>query len=43
MMMVKGVCIPCIILGIVWVAHILFFAFGVKKYTSKEANEEKVQ
>ncbi len=29
-MMLKGLYIPCIILGGVWVIHILYFAFGVK-------------
>ena len=28
--------IPCMILGCVWVFHILYFTFGVKKYISNE-------
>lgn len=28
--------IPCVILGCVWVFHILYFTFGVKKYISNE-------
>lgn len=30
MMMLKGIYIPCIIMLVVWVAHIIYFAFGVK-------------
>lgn len=30
LMAVKGVWIPCIILAVVWVAHIIYFIFGVK-------------
>lgn len=29
-MMIKGIYVPCIILGCVWVAHIIYFTFGVK-------------
>lgn len=32
----KGLYIPCIILGGVWVFHILYFCFGVKKYIPRE-------
>lgn len=32
MMLRKGLYIPCAILGTVWVAHILYFVFGVKTY-----------
>lgn len=32
MMFVKGIYIPCIILGCVWVFHIVYFIFGVKTY-----------
>lgn len=39
MMMLKAVYIPCIILGCVWVFHIIYFIFGVK--TLKEGNETK--
>lgn len=28
--------IPCVILGCVWMFHILYFTFGVKKYISNE-------
>ena len=30
MMMLKSLYIPCIILAIVWVCHIIYFVFGVK-------------
>ena len=30
MMARKSIWIPCFILGIVWLCHILYFAFGVK-------------
>lgn len=32
MMFRKDLYIPCFILGCVWLFHILYFAFGVKKY-----------
>lgn len=34
MMMLKEIYIPCVILAIVWVCHIIYFVFGVK--TMKE-------
>lgn len=30
MMLLKGLYVPCIILGCVWVFHIVYFLFGVK-------------
>lgn len=39
MMARKGIWIPCIIIGVVWVCHIMYFVFGVK--TLKE--EKTVQ
>ena len=39
MMGAKGVKIGCIVLGCVWVFHILFFCFGVKTIPAKEAAE----
>ncbi len=32
MMLLKGLYVPCMILGGVWVFHILYFVFGVKRY-----------
>lgn len=37
MMARKGVWIPCIIIGVVWLAHILYFVFRVKTITKEEA------
>ena len=37
MMLLKGLYIPCIILFFVWVFHMVYFAFGVKKYTKPKA------
>lgn len=39
MMFRKALYIPCAILGGVWLFHILFFCFGVKKYEPKKENE----
>lgn len=36
MMLLKELFIPCNILFCVWVFHIVYFVFGVKKYTSDE-------
>lgn len=30
MMLCKGILIPCIVLAIVWVCHVIYFLFGVK-------------
>lgn len=38
MMMRKGILVPCIILAVVWVCHIIYFAFGVKTIR----NENKI-
>jgi len=36
----KGVWIPCVILGIVWVCHIIYFVFFVKTIKGDTGNEE---
>lgn len=36
MMMRKSIIVPCIILAVVWICHIIYFVFGVK--TLKENN-----
>lgn len=36
MMFRKALYIPCAILGAVWLMHILYFIFGVKKYKGEE-------
>lgn len=40
MMLGKAIYIPCIILGIVWICHIIYFIFGVK--TIKKADTEEI-
>ena len=39
MMIRKDLYIPCAILGGVWLFHILYFIFGVKKYKPREEPE----
>ena len=39
MMIRKDLYIPCAILGGVWLFHILYFCFGVKKYMPKDDSE----
>ena len=36
----KGVWIPCIILGVVWVCHFIYFVFFVKTIKGEAGNEE---
>lgn len=36
MMFRKGLIVPCVILAIVWVCHIVYFLFGVKTIQSAE-------
>ena len=43
MMFRKDLFIPCAILGGVWLFHILYFLFGVKKYVPKEGKETQSQ
>ena len=33
----KGIWIPCVILAVVWVAHLVYFIFGIKTITPAEA------
>ncbi|MBQ7980324.1 MAG: YbaN family protein [Oscillospiraceae bacterium] len=40
MMFAKAVYVPCIILGCVWLFHIIYFAFGVKTYRPAENVKE---
>lgn len=39
MMLRRGLYIPCAILGGVWLLHILYFTFGVKKYQPPQSDE----
>lgn len=36
----KGIWIPCIILGVVWVCHLIYFIFFVKTIKGEPVNEE---
>lgn len=38
MMIRKALYIPCAILGAVWVFHVLYFCFGVKRYVPDEGS-----
>ncbi len=40
MMARKGLLIPCIILGIVWLGHVIYFVFRVKTIPVREYPEE---
>jgi len=40
MMARKGIWIPCIILAVVWVCHVLYFVFGVKTIRADDAAEK---
>lgn len=35
----KGIWIPCILLGVVWVCHLVYFLFGVKTLTNIPSEE----
>ena len=37
----KGIWIPCIILGVVWVCHFIYFVFIVKTIKGEVQNEEQ--
>ena len=37
-MAVKGIWIPCVIIAVVWVAHIIYFIFGVKTVTGTDGS-----
>lgn len=37
MMMLKAIYIPCVILAIVWICHIIYFVFGVKTIKAENA------
>ena len=36
MMARKGIWVPCIIIAVVWVCHVIYFVFGVKTIKSEE-------
>ncbi len=37
MMFLKQIYVPCIILGCVWLFHIIYFCFGVKTFKTESA------
>lgn len=39
MMMRKGLYIPCTIMAVVWIAHIIYFSAGVKNYESNSSKK----
>ncbi len=39
MMLRQGIVVGCTVLGIVWVFHLLYFAFGVRTISPEEAEE----
>ena len=40
MMARKGIWVPCIIIGVVWACHIIYFVFGVKTIKAEELPKE---
>lgn len=40
LMLRKGIIVPCIILAVVWVCHLLYFLFGVKTIPAAETAQE---
>lgn len=40
LMLRKGIIVPCIILAVVWVCHLVYFLFGVKTIPAAESAEE---
>ena len=40
MMARKGIWIPCVILAVVWICHVICFVFGVKTIRTEDAAEE---
>lgn len=40
MMISRNILIPCIILAVVWICHIVYFVFGVK---TLKCNDEKIE
>ena len=40
MMGLKGIVTGCVVLGFVWVLHLMYFIFGIKTIPTKEATSE---
>ena len=41
MMMLKGIIIPCIILAVVWLCHLIYFIFFVKTIPSDKTEKKE--
>lgn len=41
LMLRKGIIVPCVILAVVWVCHLVYFLFGVKTIPAAETAQEK--
>ena len=39
----KGIWIPCIILGVIWLAHVIYFVFFVKTIPAAEKEQDKIE
>lgn len=40
LMLRKGIIVPCVILAVVWVCHLVYFLFGVKTVPAAETAQE---
>lgn len=40
LMLRKGIIIPCVVLAVVWVCHLVYFLFGVKTIPAAETAQE---
>ena len=40
LMLRKGIIVPCVILAVVWVCHLVYFLFGVKPIPAAETAQE---
>ena len=40
LMLRKGIIVPCVILAVVWVCHLVYFLFGVKTIPADETAQE---
>lgn len=40
LMLRKGIIVPCIVLAVVWVCHLVYFLFGVKTVPAAETAQE---
>ena len=40
LMLRKGIIVPCVLLAVVWVCHLVYFLFGVKTIPAAETAQE---